>query len=80
MCFGRVSPPLQHVGIAADRDDRSPFDRNRLRPRSFRIHRVDAPAMEDEIGFADLIPASGHGPGGWFDVGQIEVYGKAVAR
>lgn len=30
----------------------------------------------DEIGFADIIPASGHGPGGWFDVGQIEVYGK----
>ena len=34
----------------------------------------------DEIGFADLIPASGHGPGGWFDVGQIEVYGKASAK
>lgn len=34
----------------------------------------------DEIGFADLMPASGHGPGGWFDVGQIEVYGKSVAR
>jgi hypothetical protein len=32
----------------------------------------------DEIGFADLMPASGHGPGGWFDVGQIEVYGRAA--
>jgi hypothetical protein len=32
----------------------------------------------DEIGFADIIPASGHGPGGWFDVGQIEVYGRAA--
>jgi hypothetical protein len=32
----------------------------------------------DEIGFADVIPASGHGPGGWFDVGQIEVYGRAA--
>lgn len=30
----------------------------------------------DEVGFADIIPASGHGPGGWFDVGQIEVYGR----
>ena len=30
----------------------------------------------DEIGFADLIPASGHGPGGWIDVGPIEVFGK----
>ena len=37
-------------------------------------------AKVDEIGFADLIPASGHGPGGWFDVGQIEVYGKAAAK
>lgn len=34
----------------------------------------------DEIGFADLIPGSGHGPGGWIDVAQIEVYGKAVPR
>jgi hypothetical protein len=34
----------------------------------------------DEIGFADLIPASGHGPGGWFDVGQIDVYGKPAAK
>lgn len=34
----------------------------------------------DEIGFADLMPGSGHGPGGWSDVAQVEVYGKAVAR
>jgi hypothetical protein len=34
----------------------------------------------DEIGFADLMPASGHGPGGWADVAQVEVYGKAVPR
>ena len=34
----------------------------------------------DEIGFIDLMPASGHGPGGWFDLGQIEVYAKAVPR
>ena len=34
----------------------------------------------DEIGFADLMPGSGHGPGGWSDVAQIEVYGKPVAR
>jgi hypothetical protein len=34
----------------------------------------------DEIGFADLTPGSGHGPGGWSDVAQIGVYGKAVAR
>jgi hypothetical protein len=34
----------------------------------------------NEIGFADLMPGSGHGPGGWVDVAQIEVYGKPVAR
>jgi hypothetical protein len=34
----------------------------------------------DEVGFADLLPGSGHGPGGWADVAQIEVYGKPVPR
>ncbi len=34
----------------------------------------------DEIGFADLMPGSGHGPGGYINVGRIEVYGKAVKR
>jgi hypothetical protein len=43
------------------------------------VDKVDLSRV-DEIGFADLMPASGHGPGGWADVAQIEVYGKAVAR
>ena len=34
----------------------------------------------DEVGFADLMPGSGHGAGGWADVAQVEVYGKPVAR
>ena len=34
----------------------------------------------DEVGFADLIPGSGHGTGGWIHVGSLEVYGKAVPR
>jgi len=34
----------------------------------------------DEIGFTDLMAGSGHGPGGWSDVGRIEVYGKPVKR
>ncbi len=34
----------------------------------------------DEIGFVDLVPGSGHGPGGWIDVATIEVYGKSVTR
>ncbi len=34
----------------------------------------------DEIGFADPMPASGHGPGGWFDLGQIEVFARSTPR
>jgi hypothetical protein len=38
------------------------------------LRRVDA------VGFVDLMPGSGHGPGGWSDVARIEVYGVAVPR
>jgi hypothetical protein len=34
----------------------------------------------DEIGFADLMPGSGHGAGGWMDVAQVEVYANSTAR
>jgi hypothetical protein len=34
----------------------------------------------EEVGFADLMPASGHGTGGYIHVAGIEVYGKAVPR
>ena len=34
----------------------------------------------DEIGFADLMPGSGHGAGGWMDVAEVEVYANSVAR
>ena len=34
----------------------------------------------DEVGFADLMPGSGHGAGGYVNVGRIEVYGEAVKR
>jgi len=34
----------------------------------------------DEIGYVDLMPGSGHGQGGWSDVGKIEVYAKTVKR
>jgi hypothetical protein len=34
----------------------------------------------DEIGFADLMPGSGHGWGGFVNVGRIEVYGRPVKR
>jgi hypothetical protein len=34
----------------------------------------------DEVGFADLMPGSGHGWGGFVNVGKIEVYGRPVPR
>ncbi len=34
----------------------------------------------DEVGFADLMPGTGHGSGGWVNVGRFEVYGKPVKR
>ena len=34
----------------------------------------------DEVGFADLMPGSGHGSGGYVNVAKIEVFGKPVKR
>jgi len=34
----------------------------------------------DAVGFADLMPGSGHGSGGWINVADFEVYGKPVKR
>jgi hypothetical protein len=34
----------------------------------------------DEVGFADLMPGSGHGNGGFSDVAWIEVHGRPVPR
>jgi hypothetical protein len=34
----------------------------------------------DEVGFATLMPSSGHGTGGFINVAQIEVYGRPVPR
>jgi hypothetical protein len=43
---------------------------------------IDRPDLSkvDEVGFADLIPGSGHGPGGYVNVARIEVYGKPIKR
>jgi hypothetical protein len=41
-----------------------------------------APAVDlgkvEEVGFADLMPGSGHGTGGYIQLGAIEVYGKPI--
>jgi hypothetical protein len=34
----------------------------------------------DEVGFVDLMPASGHGTGGYIHVSEFQVYGRPVAR
>jgi len=34
----------------------------------------------DEVGFADLMPGSGHGSGGYVNVASFEVYGRSVKR
>jgi hypothetical protein len=34
----------------------------------------------DAVGFADLMPGSGHGAGGYINVGRIDVYGSPVKR
>ena len=43
---------------------------------------VDNPDLSrvDEVGFADLMPASGHGAGGYIHLGSIEVFGSSVPR
>ena len=43
------------------------------------LEKVDLSKV-DEFGWSDFMTASGHGQGGWSDVGKIELYGKAVPR
>ena len=46
------------------------------------VNWVERPDLSkvDEVGFADLIPGSGHGAGGYVNVARIEVYGKPIKR
>ncbi len=43
---------------------------------------IDKPDLTkvDEVGFADLMPGSGHGNGGYANIAKIEVFGKPVKR
>jgi hypothetical protein len=56
-----------------------PLDITRVVTRGTWIVKPDLSKV-DEVGFVDLIPGSGHGWGGFVNVGKIEVYGRPVAR
>ena len=55
------------------------LDIDRVVTRGTWIERPDLSRV-DEVGFADLLPGSGHGWGGFVNVGKIEVYGTPVPR
>jgi hypothetical protein len=55
------------------------MDMERVVARGRWLDAVDLSKV-DEVGFTDLMPGSGHGDGGFSDVGWIEVYGKPVPR
>ena len=49
------------------------FDEKTLTTTGQFLDKVDLSKV-DEIGYIDLIPGSGHGQGGWADIGLFEVY------
>ena len=55
------------------------FDPDKVQTKGTLLDKVDLSKV-DAVGFADLTPGSGHGTGGYSDVGWIEVYGKPVKR
>ncbi len=55
------------------------LDIEKVQTKGVPLDKVDLTKV-DEIGFVDLTPGSGHGQGGYSDVGWIEVYGKPVKR
>jgi hypothetical protein len=55
------------------------LDVNKVLAKGVWVEKPDLTKV-DEVGFTDLMPGSGHGPGGWSDVAWIEVYGKPVKR
>lgn len=55
------------------------LDMPKVQTKGTLLPKVDLSKV-DAVGFADLTPGSGHGPGGYSDVAWIEVYGKPVKR
>ena len=71
--YGATGKDLQITGKAGD-------ENNPIHIWSGNCTSPCALALRDKTNFADLMPGSGHGPGGWVDVAQIEVYARAVLR
>jgi hypothetical protein len=55
------------------------MDMDKVVTRGRWLDKVDLSKV-DEIGFTDLMPGSGHGDGGYTDLGWFEIYGKPVPR
>lgn len=55
------------------------LDIDRVVTRGLLLNQVDLRKV-DEIGFTTLMPGSGHGQGGYMDMGWFEVFGKSVPR
>jgi hypothetical protein len=55
------------------------LDIDTLTTKGALLDKVDLSKV-DEVGFVDLTPGSGHGLGGYSDVGWVEVYGTPVKR
>ena len=55
------------------------LDMPKVQTKGVLLDKVDLSKV-DAVGFADLTPGSGHGSGGYSDVGWIEVYGRPVKR
>jgi hypothetical protein len=55
------------------------LDIDRVVTRGLLLNSVDL-ARVDEVGFTTLMPGSGHGQGGYMDMGWFEVYGRPVPR
>ena len=72
----------------------SDFNENEITPTDLRWLKLDVERVVtvgtwverpnlskvDAVGFADLMPGSGHGAGGYINVGRIEVFGTPVKR
>ncbi len=55
------------------------MDMQKVVTRGRWLDKVDLSKV-DEVGFADLMPGSGHGDGGYSNLDSFEVYGKTVPR